>query len=297
VCFIIQRVLNNYYTLIDVVVEDCDQITGRRVLEMGQIDISWPRVNPEFHAGADHVAVIVAHPDDEQVFFRGWLDVLTPRSLDLVCVTGRFALGESTRRTALQKSADELGARLTNLELEDRIDAHLDEVRLMRTIGQLEFGLETIVLTHGPLGDYGHAHHADVFWAAWRAFGHRVWSLSGPLEDHATIRTSANALAARRSTVRRLYPDQGRIDLHCVATESLCHVCSSEFAPLLRGDCAGEPERVRALFDAIERRRHDRSSQEDPKLAERWKPRVLAEWVQERERELLERVSGGQRSL
>lgn len=123
------------------------------------------------------VLVVVAHPDDETLFFGGAIDARPRGTTDLVVVTDGGFLGEAPRRrAALARAAEALGIRrVFTLEHPDTPSLHLpvDEIRVALTAlhGRHRY---REVWTHNPHGEYGHLAHADVSLATLRAFSGRV---------------------------------------------------------------------------------------------------------------------------
>jgi LmbE family N-acetylglucosaminyl deacetylase len=123
--------------------------------------------------------LVVAHPDDETIFFGGLLQVYRRRPWKVVCVTDGNADGQGTKRKRDFSNACEQ-MRVKNYEMwefKDRYETRLDMAPL---IEQLRTETPSEVFTHGVLGEYGHPHHQDVSLAAHRAFakGPPVWSVA-----------------------------------------------------------------------------------------------------------------------
>lgn len=178
--------------------------------------------------GMPELAVVVAHPDDERIFLGGWIEALRPRRLVLVCATGDFGDDTETRLGELRHSAAEYGAELVELGLLDGMRVPLDLEQLVQGLADLALARDTPVLTHGPLGEYGHLHHKNVFTAACRTFARRVWCIAGPLEAHRTLRLDRAGLARKRAAVIRYYPSQQLVHDFAGPTEELCHLASSK---------------------------------------------------------------------
>lgn len=114
--------------------------------------------------------LVVAHPDDEVLYFAGLL--LTDRDLPwhVVCVTDANADGKgSLRMKHFERSAKQMGvARTLKLGFPDRFEQRLDVVKLTAALKKLPKPAR--IYTHGILGEYGHVHHQDVSLAVHRAF-------------------------------------------------------------------------------------------------------------------------------
>lgn len=121
--------------------------------------------------------LVVAHPDDETIFFGGIVQTYRRRPWKIVCVTDGNADGEGERRKRDFFSAcKQLKAKeFEMLDFQDRYEQRLDVDRLAQRLAR-ETAAE--VFTHGALGEYGHPHHQDVCLATYRAFKDRatLWS-------------------------------------------------------------------------------------------------------------------------
>jgi len=109
-----------------------------------------------------HKLIIVAHPDDETLFFAGLLLSARRHPWKIICVTdGNADGGGKQRATQLALAAKTLGAEeLLYFNLPDHFDLRLDQSLLRKKLAALEMPVE--VYTHGPIGEYGHPHHQDV---------------------------------------------------------------------------------------------------------------------------------------
>src|SRR5690349_14243249 len=99
--------------------------------------------------------VVVAHPDDEALFFSGL--VMSKKAYwHIVCVTDGNADGKGeSRQTQFQRSCKALGAKhSTCLNLTDQFEVRLDQNRLINALQP--FHQYKKVFTHSVLGEYGH---------------------------------------------------------------------------------------------------------------------------------------------
>ncbi len=121
--------------------------------------------------------VCVAHPDDETIFFGGFI---LSRQYDwtAVCVTDANADGKGAERiTQFQKACKKLKIKKSLcLQYPDLFDQRLNTAQLMSDLKKL--GKFQKVLTHGPLGEYGHIHHQDVSWTAHQVFADQAEMIS-----------------------------------------------------------------------------------------------------------------------
>ncbi|HMN67499.1 MAG TPA: PIG-L family deacetylase [Bdellovibrionales bacterium] len=124
-----------------------------------------------------HNLLVVAHPDDETIFFGGLVQVYRRRPWKIICVTDGNADGEGVRRKKdFESACHALRAKECEMwDFADRFDERLDLDRLIQRL-RSEDAVE--VFTHGALGEYGHPHHQDVSLAVYRAFQARaiIWS-------------------------------------------------------------------------------------------------------------------------
>lgn len=114
--------------------------------------------------------LVVAHPDDETIFFGGAL--LRKRSVPwkVVCVTDGNADGRGLERAEeFRRATKILGVK--EIEHWAYLDKFPDRLPVDEIAARLrEFPQPKEIFTHGPLGEYGHPHHQDVCLAVHRAF-------------------------------------------------------------------------------------------------------------------------------
>lgn len=166
-------------------------------------------VNSQLETGVDDLVVVHAHPDDEILFFFGFLKFLAPVRLRLVCVTTEIGRRGEMRTRESDQAAAALGGERIHIGLRDCPGSRLNRSEINRGLARLRISDDTYVLTHGPLGEYGHPHHFDVFRAtAAMLFRSRVWVLSGPLDSTHRLRLSADAFAAKKAFLKRFYSSQ-----------------------------------------------------------------------------------------
>lgn len=115
--------------------------------------------------------LIVAHPDDETLFFGGLL-ASRAGQVDVVCVTDGNGDGRGAeRKLEFESACRELGVReFQQLDFFDDPHNRLDVERLMKALRPFKLKNYDEVFTHGPIGEYGHQHHQDVCFAVHNLF-------------------------------------------------------------------------------------------------------------------------------
>ncbi|MGE4130595.1 MAG: PIG-L family deacetylase [Bdellovibrionales bacterium] len=126
-----------------------------------------------------HNLIVVAHPDDETIFFGGLIQTYRRRPWKIICVTDGNADGKGPQRhLEFVAACKKLGSQVAEMwNFPDKYDARVDVEKLADRLAQENAGE---VFTHGILGEYGHPHHQDVSLAAHRAFHKtcKVWSVA-----------------------------------------------------------------------------------------------------------------------
>lgn len=201
--------------------------------------------------------VVVAHPDDETLFFGGLLRELAAARVrvDVVCATGSFGTPflTSTRRSELQRACWRLGAKARVLGLTDAPGA-LDVQALQAALTALarEARPDT-VYTHGVWGEYGHRHHSDVCVAVHRVFD-GVLSLAGPLPAVRTRALGSQGLASKRRLAGEVYPSQGAVREWCSPEERFVRLSTAAVEVLAGIAHAPSPAEAADSFGARLRR-------------------------------------------
>ena len=119
--------------------------------------------------------IVVAHPDDESIFFAGLILSRPKTSWSVICVTDGNADGHGQSRwERFGQACRELGVdNYRCLKFPDKFEQRLPVDELAAELSEVH-GQE--VFTHGILGEYGHYHHQDVSYAC-----HKVYSQECPL--------------------------------------------------------------------------------------------------------------------
>ncbi|NJL25387.1 MAG: PIG-L family deacetylase [Calothrix sp. SM1_5_4] len=150
--------------------------------------------------------LVVAHPDDETIFFGGLLQVHRRRPWKVVCVTDGNADGQGRKRENDFKQACGL-LKVKTCEMwgfPDQFEKRLDLERLEERL-KAETPVE--VFTHGILGEYGHPHHQDVSLAVHRSFGAgvTVWSTAYNAFAEKVFRLPRRAYEKKCEILSRIY--------------------------------------------------------------------------------------------
>lgn len=186
-------------------------------------------------------AFVVAHPDDETIFFGGTIRRLVRAGLpvEVVCVTSTFATPALTsiRRQEFRRACWALGARARLLPLAD-VTGCLDDDELAAALEPVRLHSRALVFTHGVWGEYGHPHHIQVSRAVHR-LAPTVWSLAGPFPTRARHTLGPVALAAKRSLATAAYRSQPFAGTWCTEEERFARWSRHE-ASALCGLALGE---------------------------------------------------------
>lgn len=150
--------------------------------------------------------LVVAHPDDETIFFGGLLQVYRRRPWKVVCVTDANADGQGRKRI---QDFTEACRRLKVKYCEswgfpDRFQARLD---LDLLLSRLASETPAEVFTHGPLGEYGHPHHQDVSLVVHRQFADQVpvWSPAYNTYAEKTFKLSRKVFDRKAEILSQIY--------------------------------------------------------------------------------------------
>lgn len=153
--------------------------------------------------------LIVAHPDDETIFFGGVLQVYRRRPWKVICVTDGNADGMGAQRNKdFLHACKQLKAHSAEQwDFPDLFESRLNLDKLIERLAQ-EDGVE--VFTHGILGEYGHPHHQDVSLAVHRAFSKRaiVWSTGYNCFGEKLFRLPRKAFEKKCEILSRTYFSQ-----------------------------------------------------------------------------------------
>ncbi len=128
--------------------------------------------------------VVVAHPDDETLFFGGLILSKPDENWKLIVATDGDADGRGKeRRQELSQAAKHLGVdELIHWDFPDIYEDRLDIDRLQEKL-KPHIDSANVVYTHGPIGEYGHPHHQDISYAVHKSF-EGVKTVYSPAYNH-----------------------------------------------------------------------------------------------------------------
>lgn len=121
--------------------------------------------------------IIVAHPDDETLFFSGLLQSSPQYTYKVICVTNGNADGMGEKRAKqFSDACHKQGALFEQWDFPDIYENRLDQVQLQAKLKELTPCSK--IYTHGIIGEYGHPHHQDVSFAVHKVFGDKTYSIA-----------------------------------------------------------------------------------------------------------------------
>lgn len=169
--------------------------------------------------------VLVAHPDDESIFFHATIERLVAAGVEVsvACATGWFvdAATDAIRLGEFEESCRRMGVHGRTLGLHDRRGARLAIPALRRRLQAIADDFSgAVVYTHSPWGDYGHPHHVDVAVAAHEVFGTRVRCLAGPLSHVEQTILSNEEFSRKTAHTRIVYGSQAFAHTWCTRVEA-----------------------------------------------------------------------------
>lgn len=118
---------------------------------------------------SEYNLIVVAHPDDEAIFFSSAL-LKNSTPARVICVTDGNADGMGEiRMNQFQRSCESLGAeKWSCMKLPDLYESRLDVKTIQNELKKWD--APATVYTHSPVGDYMHPHHQDVSYAVHHYF-------------------------------------------------------------------------------------------------------------------------------
>lgn len=189
--------------------------------------------------------MVVAHPDDETIFFGGTLLTHRRYPWKVICVTDGNADGQGAQRKKdFESACRQLKVWKAEMwDFQDRFEQRLDLARLSTRL--LEVGRPQGVFTHGILGEYGHPHHQDVCMAVHRTFKNPIpiWSVAYNSFPQKQFRLSKKAFLIKQKVLSQIYFSQTNNFarwLPCTTTEGIHQVHRNEVEALYSFLCGGQ---------------------------------------------------------
>lgn len=199
--------------------------------------------------------LVVAHPDDETLFFGGLLASTTKKKTPwlVICVTDGDADGNGKARAKQFRNATrKLGVTyIAHWDFPDIYEKRLDIEALATRLQGLVAPKE--VYTHGVLGEYGHPHHQDVCAAVFRAFGDTeipLWSAAYNCWPERRIHLSEDEYRLKCEILSGIYQAETRRFAHflpATATEGFTQLSGLEVKSLYRFFTGGPAPARRTL--------------------------------------------------
>lgn len=181
--------------------------------------------------------VIIAHPDDESLFFAGLIMQLKEHPWKIICVTDGNADGhENKRRNDFELACKKLGAQsFEHWDFPDIFEKRLDLKKLEEKFAKLP--LPNKVFTHGITGEYGHPHHQDVSYATHNYFCNRteVFSTAYNCYPDLTINLTHKEYKIKTEILTSIYASEVNRFAHLIpgtSTESFAMVSSEEVSAI-----------------------------------------------------------------
>lgn len=185
--------------------------------------------------------LVVAHPDDETIFFGG---LILGRKGDVdwtvVCVTSD---GDANRKRQFTDACRALGITESLWwEFVDRYEQRLPIENVIARLRALPAADE--IYTHGIVGEYGHPHHQDVSYAVHCAFqGHpKLYSVAYNTFPEFEIQLSPEEFEIKARILTKIYGSE---------TSRFLNVLPSTFAEGFR---RLEQREVEAVYDFLARK-------------------------------------------
>jgi len=196
--------------------------------------------------------LVVAHPDDETIFFSSALMKLRKRPWHVVCVTDGNADGMGPKRwRQFQQACRRLGVKRTSLwKLPDIYQRRLDLDLLNQHLQEVSGANE--VFTHGPIGEYGHPHHQDVSFAVHHFFAGQAPVMSCSYNALPSLSLSLTQAEFRLKTeiLSKIYSSETQRFSHLLpatSTEGFVEVSLDEVSAIYKYIVHGERPNLRSL--------------------------------------------------
>jgi LmbE family N-acetylglucosaminyl deacetylase len=199
-----------------------------------------------------HNLIVVAHPDDETIFFGGLMQRRRARAWTIVCMTDANADGQGKiRKKQFEKACAKQGVKDAQWwNFPDIYEKRLDTDAIAERLLSLPTPHE--VYTHGIIGEYGHPHHQDVSYAVHKAFAKhpRVFSAAYNTFPDISIQLTKKEFAKKADVLTHIYGSETSRFLNLLpatAFEGFLHLDIKEVEAVYDFFARGKPLRSRDL--------------------------------------------------
>ena len=173
-------------------------------------------------AASKYNLLVVAHPDDETIFFGALLQNHRKHPWHVVCVTDANADGMGAKRKRqFAKACKLLKVQQSSWwSFPDVFSQRLDVDSLMAKLKTLPSPNE--VFTHGIVGEYGHAHHQDVSFAVHNVFAktHKVYSCAYNAFPEFTVELKPSQYELKTKILSKVYGSETSRFMHILPATS-----------------------------------------------------------------------------
>jgi len=207
--------------------------------------------------------IVVAHPDDETLYFSGLILNECVGTTSVICVTDGDADGKGIQR----KEQWSLACKLLGVEnhnhwaYPDAYEKRLNVLKLEQDLRMLP--KPKMIYSHSVIGEYGHPHHQDVSLAVHRAFSKDgpVYSVAHNLYPDKSYTLTPSQYALKTKILSEVYGDETVKFLNlvpAVATDGFVEVSLLEVERIYEYLSQGKTlspsdlDKYKWLFDHIE---------------------------------------------
>jgi LmbE family N-acetylglucosaminyl deacetylase len=181
--------------------------------------------------------LVVAHPDDESIFFAGLVLQKRTQPWRIICVTDGNADGNGAKRAADFAEACKL-LKVKDFEFLNFKDKFEQRLPLTELINFLQKENPHEIFTHGPVGEYGHPHHQDVCFAVHQAFPKKkVFSFAYNCAPDFTVQLTKKSYQLKCRILAEVYHSETQRFMNLVPatyTEGYCRFSMSEIETIYK---------------------------------------------------------------
>jgi hypothetical protein len=160
--------------------------------------------------------IIVAHPDDESIYFAGLILQNCDHPWHVICVTNGGADGKSIQRAQDFTNACKL-LNVDKFEIWDFPDIYEQRLDISELTKKLKL-LPTPhqVFTHSILGEYGHPHHQDVSFATHQTFPEKTYSIAHNIYPEIKVELSLGSYKIKEKILTEIYSSELNRFMHVI---------------------------------------------------------------------------------